>query len=70
MAEDIPHSTNWRPCPGEGGQPLTTPLAYSYNYRDHPGKDNSVLVVTVRTHKGTFKHLIIKIYPVLRVNRE
>jgi hypothetical protein len=34
MAEDIPQSTNWRPCPGEGGQPLTTPLAYSCNYRD------------------------------------
>jgi hypothetical protein len=34
MTEDIPQSTNWRPRPAEGGQHLTTPLAYSYNYRD------------------------------------
>jgi hypothetical protein len=34
----------------------------------HPGKDNSVRVVTVRIPKGTFKRPITKIYSFPRVN--
>jgi hypothetical protein len=36
----------------------------------HPGKNNSVRVVTLRTPKGTFKHPITKINPFPPVNRE
>jgi hypothetical protein len=36
----------------------------------HPGKDNSVHVVTLRTPKEISKHPITKIYPLPRVNSE
>jgi hypothetical protein len=36
----------------------------------HPGKDNSVRVVTLRTPKGTFERPISKIHPFPRINSE
>jgi hypothetical protein len=36
--------------------------------KTHPGKNNSVRVVTFRTPKGTVKRPITKMYPLLRVN--
>jgi len=50
----------------------TTPLHWptAVITETHPGKDNSVRVVTLRTPKGTFKRLITKIYPFPHVNSE
>jgi len=52
----------------ENNTPLHWPTAAITE--THPGKDNSVHVVTLRTTKGTFKRLIMKIYPFPRVNSE
>jgi hypothetical protein len=51
---------------------ITSPLLWptAVITETHPGKDNSVHVVTLRTPKGTFKRPITNIYPLPRVNSE
>jgi hypothetical protein len=70
MAENIP---NLRPgdlvlLKEDHTSPLPWPTAVITE--THPGKDNSVRVVTIRTLKGTFKRPIAKIYPLPRMSSE
>ena len=48
--------------------PLQWPTAIIIDV--HPGPDNKVRVVTIKTTKGTFKHPIAKICPLPHVNNE
>ena len=63
MPEDIPNLQ-----PGDLvflKEDNTTPLHWptAVIAETHPGKDNIVRVVTLRTPKGTFKRPVTKIYP-------